>query len=1038
MKKLRRIAGLRVGSRKIKRIAAVAVGATLLVTLGVNLINSRYEQTVDAANKTVSVSFLSFNILAGYKNCEDSLGNNTGSNNGKKPEYPCAWDGNKRNAIANRIYNKETTNGSRDVVVTGLQEVMANKHGIFANTNPLPDLTKWLRGDTKNPSETYVAYRGGDSDIDKACYDDNYAWNPIIFKSSVVKRTGGGNYVISHYKDGVFAGERNCATWAHFEHIETGVPFYVVNVHLTADYTYENSKGETVRESRQDVRVCEVKLISTRINGGKENSNCVKDNKGQSAVARDIGNFNEGEPVILMGDFNAGRSESEVLAIVNNYGFTYTGQGESYATADSGSIVDYIFVKNEVSTTFNVGTNYANESSIHWSDHKPVYVNATFRVVGKPSSPNLTSANAVSVGSGQIALSWSKPDDNWSAIKEYQVQCSTSSKFGEGNKPAVAVTTTNMTFTGLTNGTLYYCHVRAINGEGYGAWSNVLSATPYTTPAAPTLDNVIAGNGQIELRWTASANNGGSSITGYTAQCATDSGFDNVAKSATVSSSPVTFTGLAKNTQYYCRISATNARGTTRSATKSATTYTTPVAPVVSTVTSGDSHVILSWAAPTGNGGSSVTGYKVQYKAASSQAWLDWSHAGTGTSATITGLTNGTQYNFQVAAITAVGQGSFSSVASATPREATTYSVPGKPTLPTAAPSNGQVALSWTAPDNGNSAITGYKVQYKPTGSSSWQDKSHAGTGLSTNITGLVNGTSYDFRILAINAVGNGEWSDAATASPYTKAAAPNFTTIEVGNEQITLLWSAPTDNGGRTITGYKVQYKPSSSQSWQDWSHANTGTQATITGLTNGVQYDFQAAAITVDAGEGYFASVSATPQAAQTPTYTAPSAPIVNTSTAEDGQVVLSWAAPNDDGGSSVTGYKVQYKPASSQTWQDWSHAGTGTSTTITGLTNGTEYDFQVAAINGVGQGNFSAIANATPQGAQTPGGGDDGNGGGSGNSGNGNNSDNSTDSNTPGIPNTSDSPTWSTPANLSLAAGATALILTGVVVAIRKWRG
>ncbi len=93
-----------------------------------------------------------------------------------------------------------------------------------------------------------------------------------------------------------------------------------------------------------------------------------------------------------------------------------------------------------------------------------------------------------------------------------------------------------------------------------------------------------------------------------------------------------------------------------------------------------------------------------------------------------------------------------------------------------------------------------------------------------------------------------------------------------------------------------------------------------------------------------------------------TVPDAPTNLVATAGNGQVSLSWSVPSDDGGSSITDYKIEYNDGNG--WQIFTD-GTSpdTTATVTGLTNGTSYDFRVSATNSVGTGPASQIAIATP---------------------------------------------------------------------------
>ncbi|HEX5810463.1 MAG TPA: galactose oxidase-like domain-containing protein, partial [Pseudonocardia sp.] len=101
---------------------------------------------------------------------------------------------------------------------------------------------------------------------------------------------------------------------------------------------------------------------------------------------------------------------------------------------------------------------------------------------------------------------------------------------------------------------------------------------------------------------------------------------------------------------------------------------------------------------------------------------------------------------------------------------------------------------------------------------------------------------------------------------------------------------------------------------------------------------------------------------------TLSAPAVPSAPAASAGDGQATVSWSAP-DDGGSTITKYTVTpYIGSSAQTPKVVTGSPPATSTTITGLTNGTAYTFKVSATNAVGTSADSAASNAvTP--TQTP---------------------------------------------------------------------
>ena len=85
-------------------------------------------------------------------------------------------------------------------------------------------------------------------------------------------------------------------------------------------------------------------------------------------------------------------------------------------------------------------------------------------------------------------------------------------------------------------------------------------------------------------------------------------------------------------------------------------------------------------------------------------------------------------------------------------------------------------------------------------------------------------------------------------------------------------------------------------------------------------------------------------------------PGAPTVSATSNTTDSLDVSWTAPGLNGGPELTGYEVQYRISGS--WTSWSHSGTGTTATITGLTASTSYDVQVRALNGETPSDWSLL--------------------------------------------------------------------------------
>ena len=93
--------------------------------------------------------------------------------------------------------------------------------------------------------------------------------------------------------------------------------------------------------------------------------------------------------------------------------------------------------------------------------------------------------------------------------------------------------------------------------------------------------------------------------------------------------------------------------------------------------------------------------------------------------------------------------------------------VPGAPTGLTATPGNSQVTLSWAAPTSGGAAISGYLIfeGTRPGGENRNPVNGSLVTATSYTVTGLTNGTTYYFRVIAVNAAGQGPLSAEAPAT---------------------------------------------------------------------------------------------------------------------------------------------------------------------------------------------------------------------------------------------------------------------------------
>ncbi len=396
----------------------------------------------------------------------------------------------------------------------------------------------------------------------------------------------------------------------------------------------------------------------------------------------------------------------------------------------------------------------------------------------------------------------------------------------------------------------------------------------------------------------------------------------------------------------------------------------------------GDGEITASWGEPEHLGNPRLNGYSVQYREQGAQLWTPVSRSGTGRSETITGLTNDTTYQVRVAAMNASGTGDY---AEASGRPVAGAAVPGTPTDLAVTVEDGEMTLSWTAPESlGNPGLHGYLVQYRASGN--WLTWTRTATDpLSTTetITGLDNGRTYQVRVAAVNTAGASPY---ATSSGRPVAAArtpgqPANLVLDPGNGRISAWWDEPADVGVPTYHTYLVEYSGDGGTTWTRWPHNSRGRTATITGLDNGTEYLVWVAAVnTVGAGE--YAEASATPKSAPTAVQCPAEAAIAHLPAPYNGcsvplhlapddmQILVSWGEPADNGGADITGFEVQYR--TSGNWLPWNdndrkyHIGLGA--LITDLDNGRRYQVRVRAVNADGRegpwAQGSAVPNTPPR--------------------------------------------------------------------------
>ena len=565
---------------------------------------------------------------------------------------------------------------------------------------------------------------------------------------------------------------------------------------------------------------------------------------------------------------------------------------------------------------------------------------------GYPTTLNLSNASAmppapptaVSAVAQTFAamVSWTPPSDNGgTAILDYTVTAS------PGGETTTVTGDQTSAYISLYSNITYTFTVHATNGIGSSVESSASApvATPPTAPQAPTNLVVTPGPGSATVSWTPPYD-GGLPITSYELRTEGNR-FVDVPGNQT----SATITGLLGGGRaYQFFVTATNSF----SVGEQAGTEPVPIAvglPDVVTnlhATAGDQLGIVTWDPPLNTGGTPITGYTIVGPNGPMTV------AGTQTTATYTGLTNGQGASLTVFATNAVGDGAGTLSNPFLP--APPLQLPETPIQIVASAGDGMAMVSWTEPAGAH--VDSYTVTASPGG------LRVASVQLSHLITGLTNGVTYTFTVHATNATGSSP--ESVPSNPVTPAGAaatvpqpPQSVNATPGLRHVSVSWQAPATDGGSPIVSYKVTPSTGGTLTFPatTFNHDFTSLQPGVA-----VSYDIVA---TNAIGDSLPAdSATAVP-------YAAPDPPTNVSAIAFSGAALLTWTAPVSDNGSPIVEYDVTTTPPTTSTTVPAAQTGT----VIAGLTNGVTYTFTVRASDVAALFTDSAPSNAvTPCGAAT----------------------------------------------------------------------
>ena len=559
-----------------------------------------------------------------------------------------------------------------------------------------------------------------------------------------------------------------------------------------------------------------------------------------------------------------------------------------------------------------------------------------------PSVPTQPNPPALTAVLGTISVAFTAPGDGGSAITGYSADCTSSDGGTEGTNTGAS---SPIVVSGVTNEDTYTCTVVATNAVGDSTASDPSSALEVAdVPAAPAQPTATPGDsGDISVAFTA-PDDGGSAITGYTADCS--SGDGGVENTNTGASSPIDVSGLsAGDTDYTCTVLATNDQGDSAPSSASSVVSiptTAPDAPSIQGITVGENAVTIDYT-PNATGGSAITGYTAT--CTSDDGGTTEGASGATEELIVSSLTNGDDYTCTVDATNAIGTSaesdpsdSFTAITVPDPLTITGLTV-GSDSVAVAVAENGS---------DGSDTIEFYSVSCTSTNGGT----KRTAISLSSPVTvgSLSNGKTYRCTAVATNDAGSSTTS--ANSSSFiaaTTPSAPTITGVTLGNNSATVAFT-PGSNGGEAVTGYNLTCTSSDGGATGNGSGASS--PVTVGSLTNGDTYTCTATA-TNPIGTSAASSASSSFTAESVP-----SAPTVTGITLGLNAVSVAFTT-GADGGSAITSNTVTC--TSSDGGATESNSGATSPITVSSLTNGNTYTCAVTSTNAIGVGSASASSSS-----------------------------------------------------------------------------
>ena len=301
-----------------------------------------------------------------------------------------------------------------------------------------------------------------------------------------------------------------------------------------------------------------------------------------------------------------------------------------------------------------------------------------------------------------------------------------------------------------------------------------------------------------------------------------------------------------------------------------------------------------------------------------------------------------------------------------------TATAPGAPRNLAAKAGTAQVTLTWSTPDNGGKTITGYEYRQREGTNAfgAWTAVPNSGPNTRSYTVGsLTSDTEYTFEVWAKNGAGTGAASSVSATPSATETVPPALTTAFRTDDDLRLVFDEVLDGDSvPDSSAFAVTVDGVSSNVIDvvvDGEHRTVRLQiAALFIFYQRIAISYTPPATKAIQDLAGNAAVAFTTKAFHGGTTTAPDAPRELQAESGDGDVTLTWRKAYD-GGATIIGYEYRQQEGVGAfgNWMSMPNSGPYTEThTVSGLSNGTQYTFEVRADNGADKGP-AASASATP---------------------------------------------------------------------------